>query len=239
MSTVVRLPDAATLATDVAGRLIDRLAAVQRDGRIPSVALTGGTIATEAYRTLAASPQRANVDWASVDFWWGDERFVERDSDDRNALQARVAFLDAVGAAEKHIHEMPSQEFGSLEDAATAYGDELRAKGGGAFDVVLLGLGPDGHVASLFPGYPQLSVDDRIAVGVEDAPKPPPRRISLTYGALNHTRAVWFVAAGSSKAAAVAASIRGGVLSELPATGVLGTDETLWLIDGEAAQQLP
>ncbi len=111
--------------------------------------------------------------------WFGDERFVAPDSPDRNAGQARAAFLNAVGATQ--VHEMPSTaSAATLEEGAATYGDLLREHGSGAFDVLMLGIGPDGHVASLFPGHPALDVDDTVAVGVSDSPKPPPARISLT-----------------------------------------------------------
>ena len=138
--------------------------------------------------------------------WFGDERFVAPDSPDRNAGQARAAFLDAVGATQ--VHEMPSTaSAATLEEGAATYGDLLREHGSGAFDVLMLGIGPDGHVASLFPGHPALDVDDTVAVGVSDSPKPPPARISLTFGALNRSTSVWFLASGEGKAEAVARAL--------------------------------
>lgn len=237
MTDIVRYPDPAALTGSVADRLIDRLAAVQGEGRVPVVALTGGSIANDLYRAVAASPRRSEVDWASVDFWWGDERFVARDSPDRNAVQAREAFLDDVGAAPERVHEVPSSDDGDLAAAADTYQRDVREHGSGAFDLVLLGLGPDGHIASLFPGYPQLEVSDRIAVAVEDSPKPPPLRVSLTYPALNRTGAVWFIVAGDGKAEAVAASLADGPARERPARGV-GADETIWFLDEAAASRL-
>ena len=124
---------------------------------------------------------------------------------------------------ESRIHEMPSADECTLDAGARAYGDEVREFGAGAFDLLLLGLGPDGHIASLFPGYPQLAVDDTIAVAVEDSPKPPPERISLTYDALNRSRAVWFLVSGEGKADAVARSLATGAsVSDAPASGVKG-----------------
>ncbi len=126
-----------------------------------------------------------------------------------------------------------------VEAAAAAYGDEVRAHGTGRFDVVMLGVGPDGHVASLFPGFPQLDVDDRIAVAVTDSPKPPPERVSLTYGALNRAREVWFLASGEAKAEAVARALAGADRHDVPATGVHGEERTRWLLDQAAATHLP
>ena len=236
MTEIVRHPDADTLAAAVAERFIDRLASVQGSGRVPHVGLTGGTIANHLYRAVAASPRRDQVEWTSVEFWWGDERFVARDSGDRNAVQAHEAMLDSLGVRRARIHQMPSTDDGDLESGARAYGEEVRAYGAGSFDVLLLGLGPDGHIASLFPGYPQLTVDDRVAVAVEDSPKPPPQRISLTYGALNRSTTVWFLVSGSGKADAAARSLsENTTVSESPATGVRGEAETVWHLDEEAA----
>ena len=103
----------------------------------------------------------------------------------------------------------------------------------------MLGLGPDGHVASLFPGFPQLEVDDAIAVPVRDSPKPPPERISLTFPALNRTREVWFVVSGDGKADAVARALAAdGDVHDIPARGVRGQDRTLWFVDEAAASRL-
>ncbi|UYM04901.1 6-phosphogluconolactonase [Solicola gregarius] len=239
MSEIVRHRDAAALTSTVAEALIERLSAVQRSGRVPHLGLTGGTIANDLYRAVAASPRRDEVEWTSVEFWWGDERFVARDSPDRNAVQAREAFLDDLGARAGRIHEMPSADDRDLDAGAQAYGNEVREFGAGSFDVLLLGLGPDGHIASLFPGYPQLHVDDQIAVAVEDSPKPPPLRISLTYAALNRSRAVWFIVSGAGKAEAVARSVAAGAsVGESPASGVRGETETVWHLDEAAASAL-
>lgn len=231
--------NAEALAEAVAAALIERLAGVQAQGRVPSVCLTGGTVAGLVHRKLAASLDGFDVDWDEVDFWWGDERYVDAHSADRNALQARRDLLDHVDVDPTRVHEMPALDSGlSLEEAAAAYSDELRTHGGGSFDVVLLGLGPDGHVASLFPGSPQIDVDDRIAVAVPDSPKPPAERISLTFAALNRTRAVWFLVSGAEKAEAVARSRADLDLHGAPASGVTGTDETIWWLDEAAAGDL-
>lgn len=231
--------DPAALATSVAGELLGRLAAAQRLGAVPQVALTGGGIADAVHHEVARLGAGSGVDWTRVVVWWGDERFVARGSDDRNAGQARAAFLDAVGIAPANVHEMPSaDDTGSADEGATAYEQALRAHGSGEFEVVMLGVGPDGHVASLFPGHPALDVDDRIAVGLTDSPKPPPERISLTLPALNRSRAVWFLASGDTKATAVAAALGGADLHEVPAAGVTGREETVWFLDRASASRL-
>jgi len=229
--------DASALAAAVAGELVSRLAQAQSREEQPHVALTGGTIADAVHHELARlASGDSGVDWSHVDFWWGDERFVSRDSSDRNAGAARAAFLDPVGADPSRVHEIGStDDAASVAEAAEAYGRELRTHGSGAFEVVMLGVGPDGHVASLFPGQPTLDVDDEIAAPVTDSPKPPPERVTLTLPALNRTRATWLVVSGSEKAHAVARAVAG---DDLPSARVHGTEETVWFLDREAASAL-
>ncbi len=231
-------PDADALATTVAGELLSRLADAQEAGREPQIALTGGTIADAVHRELARLSIDSEVDWSRVVVWWGDERFVPADSPDRNAGQARAAFLDSVGASQ--VHEMPaSDQAEGVEAAALAFEAQVREHGSGEFEVVILGIGPDGHVASLFPGSPQLDVDDRIAVGVTDSPKPPAERLTFTFDALNRTRSLWVVASGEGKADAVAAALAPeGTVRETPARGVHGRVETTYFLDREAASLL-
>ena len=124
----------------------------------------------------------------------------------------------------------PTRSHPDVEAAAAAYDQLVRTHGAGDFDLVLLGLGPDGHVASLFPGFPQLDVDDRIAVAVTGSPKPPPERISLTFTALNRTREVWFLVSGEGKADAVARALADeGSVHETPARGITAANRTWWL----------
>ena len=224
------------LAAAVAGELLTRLADLQSAGTTPTIGLTGGTIADAVHREVARLSPGFEVDWTQVEVWWGDERFVAPDSPDRNAGQARAAFLDAVGAT--RVHEMPSTADAADVDAgAAAYAAELRVHGSGEFDVVMLGIGPDGHVASLFPGFPQLDSDE-IAVGVTGSPKPPPERISLTFAPLNRARSVWFLVSGDGKADAVARALGGADPHDVPAAGVTGHDETIWFLDRGAASRL-
>jgi 6-phosphogluconolactonase len=231
--------DAADLATSVAGELIARLEDAQARGEEPQIGLTGGSIADRVHRELARMGPGSDVDWGRVVLWWGDERFVAPDSPDRNARQA-LAALDPLPLDPAKIHQMPStSDASSVDEAAAAYSLELREHGAGAFEVLMLGVGPDGHVASLFPGHPQLDVDDRIAVGVTDSPKPPPERVSLTFAALNHSRSVWFLVSGEEKAEAVARTLDPATdLHDVPAAGVTGEAETIWFLDRASASQL-
>lgn len=230
--------DAAELSTAVAGELLNRIADAQAAGGVPNICLTGGTIAESIHREVARLAPESGVDWGAVEFWFGDERFVDPDSPDRNVGQAKAAFLDEVGVPAHRIHHMPSPaEVPDVETGAAAYAQELLANGG-HFDVMMLGVGPDGHIASLFPGFPQLDAFDVLAVGVTDSPKPPPLRISLTFQALRNSGAVWFLVSGEGKAGAVASALSGADVHETPAVGVHGQDETIWFLDRAAASQL-
>ncbi len=228
------------LAHDVAGRLLTVITAMQAEGRIPQIALTGGTIADKIHAEVARQASGSPVLWGQVEFWWGDERFVPREDPQRNALHARNAMLDHLPVNQSRVHEIPaSDEADSPDAAAVIYSDRLRNSGVGDFDVVMLGLGQNGHVASLMPHSPALHVTDRIAVGVTDSPKPPPNRVSLTFDALNRTREVWFVVAGEDKAEAVARALaEEGSVEETPARGIHGRLRTHWFIDVDAAQKI-
>ena len=236
---VVRHDDGDTLAAAVAERLVARLLDLQDAGRVPSVVLTGGTIAEKLHRAVVTDPRSAQVDWARVDFWFGDERYVPAGDPDRNAGQARAAMLDHLPVDPERVHEMPASdgEYGDdVDAAAAAYAARLGAAP--AFDVLMLGVGPDGHCASMFPGHPALSADG-VAVAVRDSPKPPPTRISLTMGTLGRADEVWFVASGEGKADAVRDALADGDVVDVPAAGPKGRTRTLWLVDDAAASHLP
>jgi 6-phosphogluconolactonase len=236
---VRRHDDADVLVGDVASALLDRIEAAQARGEVPHIGLTGGSIAEELHRELARRAADSSVDWSRVAFWWGDERFVAADSPDRNAGQARASLLDHVPVDPANVHEVPaSDQVATAEDAAEAYGRAMREEGAGLFEVLMLGIGPDGHCASLFPGHPALDARDAIAVAVHDSPKPPPDRVSLTFEAMERCRAVWFIASGEGKAEAVARALADdGTVAETPARGVRG-DETVWWLDEAAASAL-
>jgi len=222
--------DAGTLADVIARRFESRLASIQAE-RTPRVLLTGGTIANAVYRLLREDA----VDWVDVDFWFGDERYVPANLPDRNDGQARDAFLTRVGAT--RVHSVTDNDCSlSASEAAALYATSLPDE---PFDVALFGVGPDGHVASLFPGFPQLAITDTGAAAVFDSPKPPPVRVTLTYPALNRSRAVWFLVSGADKTHAVARALApAGSVDETPARGVHGLEETCWFLDEAAASQL-
>lgn len=228
---VIRFESTDALARDVARRLLTLLSTLQSSGRDPQVVLTGGTFARELYEEVSRRAGEYSIDWSAVDFWWGDERYVPADSPERNALQAREALLDRVGAT--RIHEMPTPNSAcSIDEGARAYEAEVRASDAGEFDLVLLSLGPDGHIASLFPGSTQASVTNRIAVGVTGSPKPPPERITLTLEALSRSDRVWLFAADSGPGGSKEDAFRRVHADdpEIPATRVHGIVETTWFV---------
>jgi 6-phosphogluconolactonase len=243
---VVTHRDAGLLARAVAARLITALVDAQAARGSASVVLTGGGIGGATLRELAASPARDAVDWDALDVWWGDERFLPSGHAERNETQAREALLDHVGVDPARIHAMaPSDVVPDVDAAAEAYAKELAAAARPedhgpvpTFDVLLLGVGPDGHVASLFPEAPAL-YDDRTVIPVRGAPKPPPTRISLSRSAIRAAREVWLVAAGEEKAGAVHLALSGAGPTAVPAAGVAGKARTLWLLDRAAASRLP
>ena len=175
--------DASLLANAVAARLVTRLVDAVTAHGSASLVLTGGGIGTAVLTELAATPARDAVDWRHVDIWWGDERFEPSGDPERNETGARAALLDHVDVDPARVHPMaPSDnpEGDDPEAAADRYAAELARAATPedhgpvpSFDIMLLGIGPEGHVASLFPGLPAL-YDERSVVAVRGAPKPPP-----------------------------------------------------------------
>ena len=236
--------DADALAKAVAGELLNRVADAQAAGHVPHVCLTGGSVAVKVHEEVAALAAASGVDWGAVHVWFGDERFVAGDSPDRNAVQAREAFLDAVGVPDANVHEFPSSDDAAdVEESAASYARELAAHWPGRFDVMMLGVGPDGHINSLFPGFPQLGATGPTA-GVTGSPKPPPERVTLTFETTCASTSVWFLVTGDGKAEAVRralaedGSIPGATLAETPARGARGLTETIWFLDKPAASKI-
>lgn len=243
MSPIVEVfPDGDALVEAAGARLIDTVrAAVAARGRA-LIVLTGGGNGIGLLRYLADQP----VDWASVHLFWGDERYVPEDDDERNDKQAREALLDHIDIPSGNVHAMPASdgEFGAdLAAAALAYEQLLTANAEPGqpvpdFDVHLLGMGPEGHINSLFPDTPAVRETARMVVAVDDSPKPPPRRITLTLPAIQRSREVWLMVSGAGKADAAAAAIGGAPPASVPAAGAVGLETTLWLLDREAASKL-
>ncbi|MEU8418432.1 6-phosphogluconolactonase [Amycolatopsis japonica] len=228
------------LAAAAAARLVTRIVDVQAAKGSASVVLTGGGTGIAILRELRDSSARDAIDWSRLDVYWGDERFVPADSDDRNEKQAREALLDHVPLDPKRVHAMaPSDgEFGDDVDAAAAAYAEILAANDAAFDIMLLGLGGEGHTASIFPDSPAVYEKERSVVAVRDCPKPPPTRISLTLPAIRRAQDIWLVTGGDAKADAVAQALAGAGEVEIPVAGARGSRRTLWLLDRGSASKL-
>ena len=244
--TIVVVRDPEVLAEIVAARLLSRLVEVQAVRGHASVVLTGGGVGIASLQAVRRSPARHAVDWRRVDVWWGDERFVPADDPERNELQARRALLDHLDLDPARVHPIGARggpDGDDVDAAAARYADELRAAApAGAdvpsFDVLLLGMGPEGHTASIFPESPAAH-DERTVVGVHGCPKPPPHRVSLGFSALQAAREVWVVAAGREKAPMAALALAGAGRVQVPVAGASGRAQTLWLLDEAAASELP
>jgi len=241
--------DPEALADYVATRFVNRIVKRVAEGKRMHICLTGGTMGGAVLRTAARDPRLAEIDWSLVHFWFGDERFVSRDSDDRNEKQAREALLDGLDIPAANIHAVASSDEGlDLDAAAIAYADELaqfapsdRSETGPwpSFDICFLGVGPDAHIASLFPDRPEISVTDRATVPVRDSPKPPSDRVSLTRPVINSSKRVWMVIAGADKAAALGLALAGASYQSVPAAGAKGRRRTAFFVDESAADQVP
>jgi len=229
--------DVRALVEQAARRIADRIG--QAGGRA-TICLTGGSTPTPVYERLAQEPYRSNLPWHRTHWFWGDDRFVPLDDERSNAGMARRAFLADLPVPPGNIHPVPTGA-ATPDDAARLYQAELQRHYGGGrldpaaplFDLVLMGLGADGHTASLFPGAPALGEKDRWAVGVDRAGLAPfVPRVSLTFPVLASTREMLFLVRGREKR-----EILGRVLAgeDLPATSAHAAGELVWLVDRAAA----
>lgn len=238
--TVRESADPQALADAVAAALVRTLEAAVATRGVAHVVLTGGSMGARTVTALAEQELSPEA-WEQVHIWWGDERFVPEGDEDRNDKQARDAGLERLPVPAANIHPAPAgSDEGELGAAAATWASELAAQAPeGArsprFDVVLLGVGPDAHVASLFPDRPELHETELACVPVTDSPKPPPLRLSLTVPAINAAARVWFVVAGDDKADAVQAARATRDDPHVPASWVRGTTETVWWLDQGAA----
>ena len=238
---VVVHPDKQSVADAAAARFLTAVLDAQAARGQAQVVLTGGSMGSSIFTSLLQIAGRSAVDWSQVFVWWGDERYLPAGDPDRNDTQNDAAGMADLGLDPAKVFRVAGPEASAdLEASAAAYAWTVREHGLGLSDVVMFGVGPDGHVASLFPHHPVQRIDGEIAVAVPDSPKPPPARVSLTFEALNRARQVWFLVAGGDKAHAVSAALADGADPwDVPASGVRGSDATLWLVDRSAAAELP
>jgi 6-phosphogluconolactonase len=242
---LVVLGDPAAVATEAAARLVAAAnGAVEARGRF-AVALSGGSTPRALYERLATPAWRDRVPWSRSEIFWGDERSVPPDHADSNYRLARASLLDSAGVPPERVHRMAGEAADPRAAAAAYEGEIARVLGGvpgeapPAFDLVLLGLGPDGHTASLFPGTPALAERRRWT-----AENPVPRlgtvRLTLTFPILNRARDVLFLVAGADKAAVLREVLDGPAdPTRLPAQGVRpAAGRLVWLVDRAAAAAL-
>ena len=237
---IVVHPDKQSLADAAGARLVNAVIDAQARSPEAQVALTGGSMGSAIIAAVLRVPGRSAVDWSRVRVWWGDERYLPAGDPDRNDSQNDAAGLGALGLDPAKVHRVAGPEASpSVEASAEAYGQTIRQHGQAEWDIVLFGVGPDGHVASLFPHHPAQRIRDAIAVAVHDSPKPPPDRVSLTFECFERSREVWFLVAGGDKADAVAAALAPGADRwDVPAVGPRGSEATRWLVDVDAAARV-
>jgi len=227
-------PDAETVAQRAAAHVSRELERAREQRGVAHLALSGGTTPGRTYELLAHSTDAL----AGTEIWFADERCVAPDDPESNYRLARETMIEPAHIPAARIHRMRG-ELGSRE-GASCYAQELAARlDGGAtpgvvLDVVILGIGPDGHIASLFPGARALDADEHeLCLGVEDAPKPPPQRITLTVPVLRAARGCTLLATGASKADAVSAML-GEPTRHVPAS-LLRRERLTVIVDDAAA----
>ncbi|MGW8483636.1 6-phosphogluconolactonase [Microbacterium sp. NPDC055903] len=242
--TVVVEATPQALAARVADRFLARVRARTRNGRVAHIALTGGSMGGAVLSAVRTHPRAGEIDWSLVHFWWGDERFVSRDDADRNARQSRQALLDHIPVPPHNVHEVAGADEGvGLDEAAAAYAAELARFGTPeqpwpSFAVCFLGVGPDGHIASLFPDRAEVTVTDAAALPVRDSPKPPPERVTLTRPVINSSKRVWLVLTGADKASALGLALAGASYTSVPVAGAKGRKRTVFFVDEAAASEV-
>ena len=235
--------DRAALAGSVAARFLTKMIDLLDERAEVNIVLTGGSVGIEVLAAIAQHPGRDSIDWERVHVWWGDERWVSAGHPDRNDQQAREALLDHIAIPAENVHAFAAADEGiDLEQAAVRYRDELLDAGDTEFPlfaITFLGVGADGHVASLFPELSGPRQTQPTVIAVHDSPKPPPGRLTLTLPLLNMSERIWLVLAGGDKAAALGLALAGAATADVPVGGVLGTKRTVFFIDHEASTEVP
>lgn len=237
--------DSNELMTVVGGRIIRTARRTLAKKQQMNIVLTGGSVGIGILKAVSAADDRGDVDWSRVHFWWGDERWVPTGHPDRNDQQAKDALLDALALPAENLHPFPAADDGlDLDAAAERYAAELAEAGTAEspvpdFDILLLGVGPDGHIASLFPERPDLVDALGSVVAVRNSPKPPPERLSLTLTAINSAERVWIALAGADKASALGLALAGAGRYQVPVGAVHGRRKTVFFVDEAAAAEVP
>lgn len=242
---VVVFNDREALIAGIAHRFTSLAGELLAEQDVVHVALTGGTVGIDSLAAIAARSKSAHIDWSRVHLWWGDERWLPTGDSERNDAQADAALLSKVDLIPAHIHRFPASDDGiALDAAARSYAAELETNAPEGerypdFDLVFLGVGGDGHIASLFPGYDEVKEREETVVAVRDSPKPPSERLSLTLPVINSARRVWLCLSGADKASALGLALAGANYAEVPAAGATGRENTTFLVDQAAASEVP
>jgi 6-phosphogluconolactonase len=237
--------DKETLAGAVAARFITKTVDILDEQETANIVLTGGSVGIAVLAAINESSARDTIDWSKISFWWGDERWLAKNDPERNERQARAALLDHIDVPAANIHAFASSDDGiDLDAAAARYADELAAAAPEGelvprFDITFLGVGPDGHVASLFPYLSGIRETDAAVIAVRNSPKPPAERLSLTRPVINASERVWLVLAGSDKASALGLALAGASRDEVPVAGIKGRRRTVFFVDSAAAAEVP
>jgi 6-phosphogluconolactonase len=242
---VLLYPDKAELASTLAERFIRKVNGFIKSRGEATIVLTGGTMGAATLTAVNESPNRDSVDWNHVNFWWGDERWLPAGDAERNETQSRDALLSHIPLDPARVHAFAAADAGvELDAAADAYAAELAAaapagKSLPRFDITFLGVGPDGHIASLFPERSGVREETRAVIPVRNSPKPPPERLSLTLPVINSSDRIWLVLAGADKASALGLTLADASVFEVPAAGAHGVKSTLFFVDQDAAAEVP
>ncbi len=237
--------DAAVLVADAAERFITRVVQVIGEFEEANVILTGGSMGIGVLAAINASPNRDRIRWDRVTFWWGDERWVPKRDPERNELQARAALLDHVPVDPARVHPFAASDEGlTLDEAADRYEAELADAAPPnlpmpPFDLAFLGVGPDGHIASIFPNTPAVRERTRTVLAVRNSPKPPPERLTLTLPVINSSARIVVVLAGADKASVLGLALAGASSDEVPLAAVRARRRTVINVDQAAAAQVP
>lgn len=241
-AAVITVADSAALAGAAAGRFVEIAQKSIADRDVFYVALSGGGTPRATYEALAGPELRETVDWGRVQLFFSDERFVPPDSAESNFHMAREALLDHVPIPERFVHQVSTLEI-TPDESAALYEQGMRRVFAVSetdvprFDLILLGLGPDGHTASLFPNTEALTDYERL-VAPNFLPQSNVWRITFTYRLINAARTIIFLAQGAEKAGRVQQVLARD--ADLPASGVRPLDgDLIWLLDNEAAAQVP
>lgn len=224
--------DREELVVNAASQIAEQLEELLASQDIVHLAITGGTVGTDVLAALSEKTLGLNLEGLHV--WWIDERFVPSTNTDRNELQARDAWLDASKIPAFNIHPFPSSDAYSIDSAAQAFSKEISDRKP-EFDLILLGMGEDGHIASLFPGSIAESVGEWVVIE-RHSPKAPSERLSLSMKAINSAKEIMFLVSGGEKADALREVLMGG--SDLPAALVQARSKTTWLVDSQAASKI-